>query len=208
MTGLARRFVANANRDAAPALPGWPAGPLPRAERRRALPVIRLRPYGLRRTSPRQRNARAWSAERRHRLVPCLSAGRAPCDQRASPLGAPLVAFLSPGPCFRVPDRGLWPPSSGKLSLSLRQHRVQPLKADPRSRAGRVTRGLPKAGVRSSPPAGAASHPAVTTPHESALEWMGWRRRYIILGIKSRWFQMVLILKKYRKSVYWYCSSA
>src|SRR6185437_3080329 len=53
------------------------------------------------RLPPHEENARAWSAERRNHEPPPYG-GRALCVSRASPSGAPRVAFLSPGPRFLV----------------------------------------------------------------------------------------------------------
>ena len=63
------------------------------------------------------------------RLRPCgLRQARA-VRKRASPLGAPPVAFLSPGPCFRAPTGGLVPTPIRAAFAALRPRRVQPLKA-------------------------------------------------------------------------------
>src|SRR6185437_14483022 len=126
---------------------------------------------------PPHRNARAWSAERRnHEPPPC--GGRALCVSRASPSGAPRVAFLSPGPRFLVsvpaPVAVLEAPAQRLTRLANRAGTIGAVPVQrSSSRSGRSAaragpRGLPSAGVRT-PPAGAALCSISETSREDAL---------------------------------------
>src|SRR5665647_1712957 len=87
--------------------------------------------------APALKNAREWSAERRHQQS-CALRRRRVLRSTRSPLGAPPAAFLSPAPCFRARDGGLVPALIRAAFAALRPRRVQPFKADPLSRAGRL----------------------------------------------------------------------
>jgi hypothetical protein len=78
------------------------------------------------------------------RLRPCgLRQARA-VRKRASPLGAPPAAFLSPGLCFRAPTGGFCPPRSDPGSFRLPSSAPRPAIQGSRSSCRRtVTRGLP-----------------------------------------------------------------
>ena len=67
------------------------------------------------------------------------------------------AAFLSPGPCFRMRDGRLVPHLIRPAFARLRPHRVQPFKADPLSRAGRLPGASRRRGYEPRPQ---APHPA------------------------------------------------
>ena len=101
---------------------------MPRAKRRRALRI------------PPHEKARGGGAPKGAPQLPfrlTATAGRA-FKAGASPSDAPPAAFLSPGPCFRVRDGGLFALFIRAAFAALRPHLVQPFKADPHSRAGRL----------------------------------------------------------------------
>jgi hypothetical protein len=115
-----------------------------------------------------------------------LCGGRALCVSRASPSGAPRVAFLSPGPRFLVsvpvPEAVLEAPAQ-RLTRPL--NRAETFGAVPvqrsSSRSGRSAaragpRGLPSAGLRT-PPAGATPLPRPASvlqdaPRVGEVKWV------------------------------------
>ena len=111
---------------------------------------------------------RERSAERRYglHLAPCGAARRVTGTRTP---GAPLWRFFTSGPCFRGGTGGSRPHVSMRLSPFSFHSRVQPLKADPRSRAGRLPEAS-RSGDCESQAAGATPRSANMTPHESALD--------------------------------------
>ena len=101
---------------------------------------IRLRPHGLRRTSPSRR--RGWSTERRVQPPAGLSTKRAApllLKAGASPSEAPPRLFRPRRPCFRMGDpEGFWLLRSGRLPPPFVTRRVQPLRAVGHNADGRL----------------------------------------------------------------------
>ena len=83
---------------------------------------------------------RGWSAERRIHLASRLPAGRALRFKGASPSGAPPCGFLVPGAVLPGADPGaaLRPPRPEGFRPPSFRTIVQPLRAGPRSGAGRL----------------------------------------------------------------------
>ena len=119
-------------------------------------------------TLPFPHNVRERSAERRWVTSGTLRRRRVPCDRHAR-LPALHCGYFSPrsrtsgeGPGARGPTCHLrLPPPSFRS-------RVQPLKADPRSRAGRPPE-APRSGDCESQAAGTTPCSTSMTPHDSAL---------------------------------------
>src|SRR6185437_8378982 len=153
------------------------------------------------RLPPHEENARAWSAERRNHEPPPYG-GRALCVSRASPSGAPRVAFLSPGPRFLVsvpaPVAVLEAPAQRLTRLANRAGTIGAVPVQrSSSRSGRSAaragpRGLPSAGVRT-PPAGATPPPRPASVLQDAPRVGEVECRYISLGLKSRASAKILI---------------
>ncbi len=67
-----------------------------------------------------------------------LPSCRVPFAENTGASRRSMAAFLSPGPCFRMRDGGLFALFIQPAFASLHPHLVQPSKADPHSRAGRL----------------------------------------------------------------------
>jgi hypothetical protein len=89
----------------------------------------------------------------------------------ASPSGASPRRFQSPAPCFRTGKEAIAPLIQA-ASAALRARRVQPSKAVPHSGDGRLSRGLPSAGLQALP-AGAAATPRFAVSCRTPLAWGG-----------------------------------
>jgi hypothetical protein len=109
-------------------------------------------------------NPRGWSTEWRTSLPSC----RVPVAKNAGASRRSMAAISVPGTV--LPDKGpggLAAPPIRAASAALRPRRVQPLKAAGRNASGRLGRGLPGVGSRTSP-AGAASRSAIETSRDDA----------------------------------------
>src|SRR5579884_2047762 len=116
--------------------------------------------------------ARGRSAERRQ-VHPAVG-GRASCDRRARH-SALHRGFSVPGAVLPGGTGCLTRPAGSGFRRSVVPAIVQPFRAAGLGAGGRLARASRVCGVRCPTPAGSASPPAVTTPHENALsggdEW-------------------------------------
>ena len=112
-------------------------------------------------------HVRERSAERRLNSSGTLRC-RVPCYPTRSPPGAPLWRLFTSGPCFRGGTGGTIPTCPWRLPPLSFHSRVQPLKADPRSRAGRLPEAS-RGGDCESQAAGATPGSANQAPLEDAL---------------------------------------
>ncbi len=87
-----------------------------------------------------------------------------PSREGVAPLGAPSRRFQSLAPCFPAATRaGIWRPPIRAASAALRLRHVQPLKAGPRSGAGRLA-GASRAQVCETCPRAPALSPRPAQP--------------------------------------------